>query len=372
MKYAISITYNEVAWKILRGELVASRYTYIDIAKGIGILSIVLGHNYVVAHKNGELWNVLYSFNVPLFFFLSGLFINPNYGLRGHIIKRVDSYLKPYFVTLLLLGTIIIPFDGVDAVKYFAKILYGAGPGLPWGWVQLWFLPHLFAVSVFSYLCFFRTNLMYKSFLFKITSLIIILSIGFLGIDYFWNIPVFGMHTAIPGLPFSIDLILLCSFYFLLGIVLKQEVLSLKFNLGMFLLFIFVFAFIHLKYNYTIDLNMRRYDNIIICTIASIVGIYIVISISRLLQDTPIISNCLSYIGSASLFILLFHNYVQLKTIMFLKASLSGNKYIIIPIIAFVSFSMAVLVPLMLYELVKRNTALRMIFLPIKSNPVNS
>ncbi len=346
----------------------APRYKHIDITKGIGILSIVLGHNYVIAYHHGELWNVLFSFHLPLFFFLSGIFMNPQYELRVYTIKRVDAYLKPYFVSLILLGTIIIPFQGVNALKYFAQILYGVGAVLPVEWVQLWFLPHLFAVSIFSYLCYIKTNIIDKSLLFKATFLTVILSTGFFGIKYLFKIPAFGMHIIPRGLPFSLDLILLSSFYFLLGNVLKNEVLDFKFNLRMFLLAILVFAILHFKYNYTIDFHMRRYDNLVVCTSASVIGIYIVLSISSLIRKTTILSYCLSYIGSASLFVFIFHNYVQLETIKFLQASLSGNKYIIIPIIAFVSFNMAVLVPLLLYELVKRNTAMRMIFLPIKSN----
>ena len=344
-----------------------SRYTQIDIAKGIGILSIVLGHNYVVVQENEELFNVLFSFHVPLFFFLSGLFMKFNNDLRSYTFKKLDSYLKPYFVTLILLGVVIAQFEGINLVKYFVGIVYGTGPGLPVGWVQLWFLPHLFAVSVLSYLCCSYTNLMSETFLFKAIFLVIILSMGFLGITYFWNIPVPGTHTILPGLPFSIDLILLSSVYFLLGSFLKQDVLSMDFNWLMLVFVAVIFAFIHFRFNYTINLNMRRYDHIFISTITALIGIYLVISVSIMLKGTPIISKLLSYIGSASLFILIFHNYIQMKTIMLL-GSLTGNKYIIFAFKSFASFTMAVLVPILFYELIKRTKAIKMLFLPIKSS----
>jgi polysaccharide biosynthesis protein PslL len=272
--------------------------------------------------------------------------------------------MKPYFVTLLLLGFIIVPLEGVNPVEYFAGIVFGTGPLLPWGWVQLWFLPHLFAVSVFSYLCCNNANLVSKSPLLKAIFLIIIISIGFLGRDYFWNISVPGTDTILPGLPFSIDLLLISSFYFLLGAFFKENILHLDFNWLFFVLAAIAFAFIHFQFNYTVNINMRRYDNIFISTITALSGIYLVISTAIILKDKPIISKLLSYVGSASLLILIFHNYIQMKTIILLKTLIGNQFVIIVP----ASFGMAVLVPILLYELFKRNRALGALFLPTKSN----
>lgn len=340
----------------------ADRYTQIDIAKGIGILLIVAGHNYKVVSEHGKLFNILYSFHVPLFFFIAGMFMHFKNDLRGYTIKKLDSYLKPYFITFFLLGFIVIPLEGINPVNYLARIVYGTGPIFPSGWVQLWFLPQLFVVSVFSYLCCNNADLVVKSHLFKATFLIVIISIGFLGIDSFWYIPVPGTHIILPGLPFGIDLILISSFYFLLGSFLKHDILSLKINWYMFALVAVVFAFLHFQFDYTVNLNMRRYDNIFISTITALAGIYLVMSVSIILKDTPIIAKILSYIGTASLLILIFHNYVQLQTILILTPLI--RKHFII--IAFISFTMAVLVPIIIYELIRRNAVLKLVFLPIR------
>ena len=44
------------------------RNTRIDIAKGIGIILVVLGH----ANLNMVLTNIIYLFHMPLFIFISG------------------------------------------------------------------------------------------------------------------------------------------------------------------------------------------------------------------------------------------------------------------------------------------------------------
>ncbi len=64
-------------------ESVGMRETWVDYAKGIGIILVVFGHANRGLYSSGiyispEIYhyldNVIYSFHMPLFFFLSGLF----------------------------------------------------------------------------------------------------------------------------------------------------------------------------------------------------------------------------------------------------------------------------------------------------------
>lgn len=50
------------------------RDSTIDIAKGIGIFLVVLGHFAVFA---SPLYHYIYLFHMPLFFFISGMFAKP-------------------------------------------------------------------------------------------------------------------------------------------------------------------------------------------------------------------------------------------------------------------------------------------------------
>ena len=78
------------------------RIGFIDIAKGIGILLVVLAHNDLEAYAP-FLHKVIYSFHMPLFFFLSGMFFRPETPFWQLIRKRFDSLLKPYFFTLFFI-----------------------------------------------------------------------------------------------------------------------------------------------------------------------------------------------------------------------------------------------------------------------------
>ena len=51
----------------------SKRLNYLDYAKGIGILLVVLGHIY---NNNTKLW--IYSFHMPLFFIISGYLLEYN------------------------------------------------------------------------------------------------------------------------------------------------------------------------------------------------------------------------------------------------------------------------------------------------------
>ena len=130
----------------------SKRIEYIDIAKGIGILLVVLGHNdFEVISVFAQ--RLIYSFHMPLFFFLSGYFLNTAIPFFEFIKKRSNTLLKPFLFTVLLIYFTSVSFEKMGfntAITRTVKSLYGSGHYLDW--VQLWFLPHLFAVSLYAFL----------------------------------------------------------------------------------------------------------------------------------------------------------------------------------------------------------------------------
>jgi polysaccharide biosynthesis protein PslL len=132
----------------------------VDIAKGIGIILVVFGHNWIVKHESGELFRIIFSFHVPLFFFMSGFFIKPSDGLKKFIFRRADTLLKPYLTILLLIGVLKIfnPFsvEKIPFWKYLLGVLYASGPTIEG--VALWFLPHLFVASIAAMTVLHLTN----------------------------------------------------------------------------------------------------------------------------------------------------------------------------------------------------------------------
>ena len=134
------------------------RIAYIDIAKGIGILLVALAHA-DISLFSPYLHKFIYSFHIPLFFFLSGYFFNPDTPFWTLLKKRFNSLLKPYFVTILFIYIVSISFTNMRFMTAFGRIvksLYATGHYIDW--VQLWFLPSLFVTSLFA-LLFYRAVL---------------------------------------------------------------------------------------------------------------------------------------------------------------------------------------------------------------------
>jgi len=130
------------------------RIEYIDIARGIGILLVVLGHN-DFGYISPFGYKLIYSFHMPLFFFLSGYFFNPALSFVSFFKKRFNALLKPYLFTIFLIYFVSVSFDNMSfkiALQRIVKALYGAGYYMDW--VQLWFLPHLFVVSLYAFIFF--------------------------------------------------------------------------------------------------------------------------------------------------------------------------------------------------------------------------
>lgn len=128
------------------------RYHYADIMKGIGIILVLMGHIQRIA----GLGNWIYSFHMPLFFFVSGMFFHDN-GLFFK--KKVKSLLVPYlsFALILFLYWWLLevrfrpPKEGIDALTQFGNIFFpmNVSSQEPYYFdVVLWFLPCLFMVEL--------------------------------------------------------------------------------------------------------------------------------------------------------------------------------------------------------------------------------
>ena len=75
-----------------------ARIAHIDIMKGFGILSVLIGH-YV---HHSIIPTVIWSFHMPLFVLLSG-YLYKRDSLKNKIVKAASSYLKPYVIVWLIL-----------------------------------------------------------------------------------------------------------------------------------------------------------------------------------------------------------------------------------------------------------------------------
>ena len=346
-----------------------NRILHIDVAKGIGILLVVLGHNWIVLRERGELFTLIYSFHVPLFFLLSGIFFNPAKPFHATLIEKADSILKPYFVTLLgaeFISRILAPQE-MSLPAALLGIVYGTANLIRWA--APWFLPHLFALFIFAWIVIRITGLDRRPLPFKIALLGALLGAGYLMIGRFTNIPLTpgGEEIKARGLPFSADLIFITGFYFLLGWLLQRALKEFKANPLLLAAAVLSFLTLHYFTNYRTDLNLRRYDNLLVSTLLALLGIYIVLALSWILSKVGLIALPLARLGRNSLIILLFHYPIQTWLFQFL-GNYSPRKFIM----GLIAFAASSLIALALAEIIRRIKALAWLYLPLKESKSQS
>ena len=133
------------------------RNAWVDYAKAIGIILVVYGHvargvfNAGLPMDQDEYLlvdSVIYSFHMPLFFFLSGLFFYDSLvkrGKAGLIINKVDTIIYPFIVWSLLQGLIEVVLSNYTN----GDVTLGQVFSLLWSpRAQFWFLYALFLVFV--------------------------------------------------------------------------------------------------------------------------------------------------------------------------------------------------------------------------------
>lgn len=140
-----------------------ARVASMDIAKGIAILCVILGHSADVGVPK-DVIAFCFTFHMPLFFIVSGYFTRPDVALdRGYVKKCARAMLYPYLVTGLIVVALILlkalafhheaPLG--EALSALVAVAYGAGAGtaaLPAGVPAIgaiWFLLAMFWAKIF-------------------------------------------------------------------------------------------------------------------------------------------------------------------------------------------------------------------------------
>lgn len=130
------------------------RVDYLDVARGIALICIILGH-----FQSGELNRVVYTFHVPLFFIITGYFINEKSSVKEFVKRKARTLLVPYAITAIIivfLGALTGFFQGdlTGSLKHWLFAgLYGSGSNYETPFTiyeigPIWFLWALFFSSI--------------------------------------------------------------------------------------------------------------------------------------------------------------------------------------------------------------------------------
>lgn len=133
---------------------VKKRIAYVDIAKILGMFFIVYGHTL----RGGEVTTWIYTFHVPLFFFLSGVtFHGEALDIKIFLKKKVVALLVPFFVWALISTGIFAVMSSFISMQTTlqssqANPLISMLMGYCDANSPLWFLPCLFIVEILMWI----------------------------------------------------------------------------------------------------------------------------------------------------------------------------------------------------------------------------
>lgn len=279
-----------------------NRFKEVDILKGIGIVLMIMGHQYY--GDDFDKW--IHAFHMPIFFIISGFLYHSQNSIENFLYKKVKTLLIPYLFFagthffLISLKT-IISGESVDSLySYLYHIFWINTEGLPICGA-IWFLTALFFVNIF-YLLFDRYA---KNMILKILCVFFVTIVGICLPAYGYRLPL-ALDVAFVGVGLFFAGIILRNMYdkFQISNGFKTSLLG---GLGIFL------CYITININDPVNMRLGIYGNAFLfffnAILMTIVFYYLICIVSK--------SNCLfikelSYIGKNSIVYLGFNQLVLL------------------------------------------------------------
>lgn len=310
----------------------SKRIDWIDIAKGITILLVIVGHS-----VGGRVKGMIYTFHMPLFFILScttyrlsedgnDLLRKSERGFRHLFLPAAKFYLlktgirmlqeRAYLATLSLegwkqyLANLITVFVAGSGVHLRIRDIQIEPVGIPW------FLMALFlGRCLFDYL---HLRLSRKGFY---ASLAVCSLLGLF----------FG---SVQWLPFSFDIALAIQPLFLFGVWLRSYPMEKKtwrtFGLCFAVWFALYLLFRYGAHNSYLELTRRLYPLYPLCFVGAVAGTMMVSSFSQLILPLRWIGPALRYLGKHSMVMLWVHYFDSFWIFSFNRESYGPLNHILV------------------------------------------
>ena len=289
------------------------RIEWIDIAKGIAILAVVVGHT--LGPYNGQFFgSLIFAFHMPIFFMLSG-YLYHSRPPRQECQRGAINLLLPYLATasvVLLLSAVARRLPALPVLHaYFSSwqqgllaSAYGAGSAVfnPWHWqVQpigaVWFLLSMFiAMQIFNGMMLLTGNIHqphWRETSRAIAVTILATSGGVLG--------------QVAYLPWAFNAAMLAQAFLYAGYVVRQTDLLNRMPAPWYLLLAFMWLVSAFQGYFALTVPVS--PNLLISVMGGVAGSLCVIHISDWLSRYPNarLIRWLKQYGRLSLVVLCFH-----------------------------------------------------------------
>ena len=299
-----------------------NRENWIDYAKCIAMFLVVLGH--VGTGNPLSLW--IYSFHIPLFFWLSGAYMTYRSkwgGYKEYAIKMIRTTLVPYFLysIIYLLYDVYKIFVSHKGLFFIWKDVLGIFINLRGSEysIGLWFLPLIFLSKLLSYLI---LSSFYQNSVRN----------GFIGITMVCLLGMQFLYAFFIGvrLPWGADVVPIGAFFIIAGFVFtkyKVRIWKVANSIKpLIIVFLFLLNFwtnrVNLRmYCNQVDLHALTFGNPVLFLVSSFAGILFCILICKDFLNRFKIG-LLQYVGTNTLHIYAMHGLIvsivkKIMTVLF-------------------------------------------------------
>ena len=296
------------------------RNEFFDVCKGIGIFCVYYGHT--------ALWGTLpsrmvFSFHMPLFFVLSGIFFDirkiPDFG---SLVRKVWRNLLLPYCFFVVVGSVLKldltiskwcsnPFREVE------RIIHGEGSN------AIWFLVCLAVVQIFAW-CFCKTCEHFGCV--RAWWLLLLISLGG-GHLVYRNVP----QEIVGRLPFMLASVPAGMFFFSIGILAREPLFKFSLErlktsrLMLFQLLIFAFfCFVNMVYRSTFDIRAARFNVKVLPS--CFLGLFLVFLVAKMIIISNAARKAFSAVGERSLFLFAFE-----LPLSYLVCKMTGGVFVAYP-----------------------------------------
>ena len=293
----------------MRQENPSGRIEWIDFAKGVGILLVMIGHTVSVGDQGNIIRALVFSFHMPLFFILSSMTFRCSASmeeLAGKARRAAKHLLMPVAAVaglMILLSNIhnpglwrsldywkgqlytLVIASGVEQTYYDMKV---TAIGIPWFFFALFFGRTLFD---YLHLKYAKADLVFHCFLVSLVGVVL---------------------GRVQYLPLSMDVALAIVPFFLAGSCLKDHavwkrpVRLLLVSLAVWLLTLWL-EYPNLDRWSYLELACRRYPMYPLCYLTAVAGTLFICALSILAMKLGTLTAPIVYLGRNSLYMLVIH-----------------------------------------------------------------
>lgn len=313
-----------------------NRFAFIDVAKGLGIIAVVAGHVF----SAGLLRSAIFTFHMPLFFFISGYLFKPKSG-RAFLTAKLRQLIVPYFSFLILVYAGQNQDSFHDALPLSRSLSLWGKALLGGRWLYgytsaFWFAPVLFLVLL-------TANWLLK----KLTKQRVLLVSAALLTAAYANAYFFPSLKV----PFNANVVPAALPLFLTGYYLKDRSLN-EYPLVGYLFLALLIGAAFFNSLPVMDMKMAAYGLPVLSFAAALAVVLLLFRLSSFIAERgPLLSDALAALGKASLVIMFLHQPVQIL----LQEHVTENNG--------VRIVLALAVPYLFYRLFKTNVFCRAFFL---------